>query len=46
MADLRTRLNGAEELSDAQAETTYRDIILGDHPNDAESIKVKEEAVL
>jgi len=46
MADLRTRFTSAEELSDAQAESTYRDLILGDHPNDADSIKVKEEAVL
>jgi len=44
--DLRSRLNGAQEGSDDQAESTYRDLILGDHPNDAESIKVKEEAVL
>jgi hypothetical protein len=44
--DLRSRLNGAQKNSDDQAESTYRDLILGDHPNDAESIKVKEEAVL
>ena len=35
----------ASSRSPGQAEATYRDLILGDYPNDADSIKVKEEAI-
>lgn len=46
MAELRIRLESAgEDSSDPAAESTYRDIVTGNSPNDAESVKVKEEAL-
>ena len=46
MTDLKERLNGAaEEASMEKTESTYRDIITGSSPNDAESVKIKEEAL-
>lgn len=41
-------LASAQEVQEAQPQVAvekYRDIVLGDHPNDAESTKTKEQAL-
>lgn len=43
--DLRAQLEQVKELSGQEEEAGYRDLALGDHPNDADSLKVKEEAI-
>lgn len=45
MEELKDRLKLAGESTSSQADEIYRDIALGDRPNDAESLKVKEEAI-
>lgn len=45
-SSLKDRLDtAAEAQSTGEAESIYRDIIFGDHANDADSVKAKEEAV-
>ena len=47
-ATLQDRFVATAEVQDArpgEAITELRDIVLGEHPNDAESIKVKEQAI-
>lgn len=46
MAELRKKLDSAAEQSSEQAvESTYRKVVIGETSNDAESVKVKEEAL-
>ena len=46
MADLKARLSSAAEASTpGEAESVYREIVTGNSPNDAESVKLKEEAL-
>lgn len=46
MAELRVKLDSAaEQSSEEVTEQIYRDVISGNSPNDAESIKCKEEAL-
>ncbi|KAK9808971.1 hypothetical protein WJX72_007193 [[Myrmecia] bisecta] len=47
-SSLQDRFTATAEIQDArpaEAITELRDIVLGPHPNDAESIKVKEQAI-
>ena len=41
---LEEKVASSSELPTEQAISTLRDVILGSHPNDAESIKAKELA--
>lgn len=41
---LEEKVASSSELSTGQAVAALRDVILGNHPNDAESIKAKELA--
>lgn len=46
MQSLQLRLQSAEEVEDAKAkQAQLKDIIIGNHPNDVESVKVKEQAI-
>lgn len=48
MADLQSKLQAAEELvaaRPAEAIPALKDVVVGPHPNDAESLKVKEKAL-
>ncbi|GAB4819896.1 hypothetical protein N2152v2_006942 [Parachlorella kessleri] len=45
MTDLQQKLQAAGELGPAEAQAQLKDIIVGNYPNDAESIKVKEQAI-
>ena len=46
MADLRKKLDSAtEESSDEAVEKIYREVVIGETSNDADSVKVKEEAL-
>lgn len=46
MSELRNKLDGAtEESSDEAIEKIYREVVIGETSNDAESVKVKEEAL-
>lgn len=43
--ELKSQLEKAKDADSMSKESIYRDIALGNHPNDAESLKVKEEAI-
>ena len=48
MTTLDEQYASAQELEEAQPQQAIvklRDIVLGDHPNDADSIKIKEQAL-
>ena len=45
MSDLQQKLQAAGELGPAEAQALLKDIIVGNYPNDAESVKVKEQAI-
>ena len=40
---LSEQVASSSELPTEQAVTSLRDVILGNHPNDAESVKAKEQ---
>ena len=43
---MEAQLQAAKEQQDSQAAVSQlRDLALGQHPNDAESIKIKEQAI-
>jgi 26S proteasome regulatory subunit N6 len=45
MSGLQQKLQSVDELGPAEAQAQLRDIIVGDYPNDVESVKSKEQAL-